>query len=272
MKTLAHSFLRRLLTMMTGTSKNQRVIIFGVRRSGNHALTNWLTNAAEECESTLTPQPSTLSLAHCFLSPSGKVVHLNELNELDFRSTWKLFKEARKWTRKCSILIISFEDIRPSEYANFRRLSGKEIHIQRSALEVISSRYHNINQKAQKGIGWSRQTCDAYFLETLRQLHFKGDHSAAQWNYNLWLKDAKWRSNFLKQLGLSHDQMPAHSSVGGGSSFHGTSGKIESDLSSRLRKVQPSEPWKLFLENMMETETDLFSEAEKDACREFLSE
>ena len=271
MKDISHTFLRLALEIISGTRTNQRLVIFGVRRSGNHALTNWLTNAIEASDSELIPIDNTPPLSHCFKSPSGKVVHLNELNELDFRSTWKLFKQVRKWTKKCQVLILSFEDIRPSEYNNFRRLNGQEVWISRKPLEIISSRFHNINQKAQKGIGWSRQSCDAYFFDTLRELIDHPQQSALNWDYNDWLTNPSWRQQFLENVRLSHDIMPKHSAVGGGSSFHGTSGKVESDLPERLKKVEPANQWHVFLTYVLNEHKDLLSDSELKEAKDFLA-
>lgn len=211
-------------------------------------------------------------MSHCHRSPSGRVVLLNEINELDFRSTLKLLMQARKWTRHCQVLMISMEDIRPSEYDNFRRLTGREIWIRRNPLEIISSRYHNINQKANLGIGWSRQSCDQYFLNTLRELMNEKPLNGAVWHYNQWLQSPEWRSEFLSQNGFSYDEMPAHSPIGGGSSFHGTSGKIESKIGTRLEKVRPSHEWRAFLNNLIEESDDLFTHEELNAAKSFLKE
>ena len=272
MQLLFHSLLRGLLSIISGTRKEDRIVIFGVRRSGNHALTNWLANAVEESHSTLLPLDSTPPLSHCFVNEDGSVVHFNELNELSFRASCILFLKCRKVTKKSSKLLISFEDIRPSQYANFRRLSGKEIVITRDALEVISSRFHNINQKAQHGIGWSRQSCDDYFMRTLQELHENQDLHSIQWHYNKWLNDSLWRKTFLSELGLDVDIMPVHSSVGGGSSFHGTTGKLETDLNERMSKVQPQLAWVAFLKQCIAEYPQIFTPLETEAAQQFISE
>lgn len=273
MKSAGHALLRLALTLITGTKKKQRLIVFGVRRSGNHAFTNWLANAVEEAEAELTALGDHPPLSHAFSSPNGAVIHLNEINELDVKSTFRLALQARSLTRKCQWLIISFEDVRPSAYPNFRRLPGREIHIWRGALEIISSRYHNLHKKANSGIGWSRQSCDAYFLDTLREFQRASPRQGLQvWNYNLWLNSAEYRRSFLQELGLTHDQVPKHSDVGGGSSFHGTSGHLEADLGLRLRKVKPQGPWVNFLTNLMASHTDLFTKQETAAGKDFIQD
>ena len=200
------------------------------------------------------------------------MVHLNELNELDIRTVIKLFRIARPYSRKCDTLVLSFEDVRPSEYPNFRRLTGQEIRIQRASLEVISSRFHNLNKKANLGIGWSRQSCDAYFMETLQEMKEPPDSSDLCWSYNEWLHSPTYRAEFLEELGLTFDEMPPHSSVGGGSSFHGTSGRIESDLEDRLLKVSPQKEWRAFLSKTLQEHPELFSEQEKAIAAAYLSD
>ncbi len=271
MKSVGHALLRFVLQLLSGTNTSQRIVLFGVRRSGNHALTNWLTNAVEKEQSDLTPLGERPPLSHAFCSPSGNVIHLNELNELDFRSTFKLFFQARKKTRKCKVLLLSFEDIRPSEYPNFRRLSAKEVHIQRNALEVISSRYHNLHRKANNGIGWSRQSCDDYFLDTLREFQRQSaSTNTLTWEYNRWLDSPEYRKSFLQKLDLSFDLIPRHSGVGGGSSFHGTSGRIESKLDARLQKVEPQTHWVSFLIGLLKNHPDLFSDKERQTGQAFI--
>lgn len=272
MKLFTHFALRLLLGILTGTSTKQRIIILGVRRSGNHALTSWLTNAQDEGPSELIPQGPKPPLSHCHKSPSGTVVLLNEINELDFRSTLNLFLKARKWTKRCQLLMVSLEDVRPSEYFNFRRLKGTEIWIRRSPLEIISSRYHNINKKANQGIGWSRQSCDEYFIQTLMEYNTGGPDRGLTWNYNAWLESSAWRKAFLKKINLTCDEMPGHSAIGGGSSFHGTSGKVESDMQQRLTRVSPAAPWKSFLSDLATAAPSLFNPEETEAIRFFLDE
>lgn len=270
MRIIVHRVLRFLLSIVTGTSSRNRFVIFGVRRSGNHALTNWLTNAIEESNSTLTAIGHTPPLSHCFVSNTGSVVHFNELNELSVQASFSLFLQSRKLTRKCKYLLISFEDVRPSEYENFRRLKGTEVYISRNSLEVISSRFHNINKKAQKGIGWSRQTCDDYFMQTQFEFLNRRRSDQLNWDYNLWLTDEDWRRKFLERIGLKKDLKPDHSGVGGGSSFHGTSGEIETNLTQRMTKVQPQNAWTSFLDNLLKEHPTLFNTEELRIAEEFL--
>lgn len=269
MQFLFHSLLRAIVSIISGTKKQDRLIIFGVRRSGNHALTNWLANAIENEPTTLSPIGKSSPLSHCHVNTSGSIVHLNELNELSLRATLFLFIKCRRFTKRANRLILSFEDVRPSEYLNFRRLQGNEIMITRSSLEIISSRFHNINQKAQQGIGWSRQSCDSYFMQTLEEYLAYRTSSELNWHYNDWLDKSEWRIEFLKKIGLDSDLMPQHSAIGGGSSFHGTSGKIESNMEQRMQKVNPQGPWLTFLMKTIHEYPELFTLEETEVAQKF---
>ena len=90
------------------------------------------------------------------------------------------------------------------------------------------------------------------------------------WHYNKWLSDPPYRREFLDEIKLNHDEIPQHSGVGGGSSFHGTSGSLENNLSQRLMKVEPQKPWNSFLTNVLDDYPEIFTSDEISVAYQFL--
>ena len=92
---------------------------------------------------------------------------------------------------------------------------------------------------------------DAFFATLAAFCTSTVDNSALAWHFEQWKSSESYRIDFLTKLGLSVDEMPPVSNIGGGSSFTGTEATtIEAD--SRLQRVQPQAPWREFLKRVLE--------------------
>ena len=93
---------------------------------------------------------------------------------------------------------------------------------------------------------------DAFFVTLAAFCNSTVDNNALAWHFEQWKSSESYRLDFLTALGLSVDEMPPVSNIGGGSSFTGTEATtIEAD--SRLQRVQPQAPWREFLESILES-------------------
>lgn len=244
---LAQSILKVAFRSLVG--RKERVMnVWGMRRSGNHACIHWLANAlagkAIEWQE--------LEGHHFMASNDGQIAFINESNMLATRPFFWGLMDNLSSIRKAKYLIVSFEDLHPSSYQNWRSIGQTNIIIRRKSLDIIASRFHNLNKRAQKGIGWERQSMDDAFFATLAAFcNSTIDNNALVWHFEQWKSSESYRLDFLTRLGLSVDEIPPVSNIGGGSSFTGTEATtIEAD--SRLQRVQPQAPWHEFLKRVLE--------------------
>ena len=245
---LAQSILKVAFRSLIG--RKERVLnIWGLRRSGNHACIHWLANAL--AGKAITWQE--LKGHHFMASNDGQIAFINESNLLATRPFFRGLMDNLRAIRNATHLIVSFEDLHPSTYQNWRSIGRINIIIRRNSLDIIASRFHNLNKRAQKGIGWERQSMDDAFFETLATFcNSTVENHVLAWHFEQWKSSESYRLDFLTELGLSIDEMPPVSNIGGGSSFTGTEATIiEAD--SRLKRVQPQAPWRAFLESILES-------------------
>lgn len=244
----AQSILKIVFRSLVG--RKERVLnVWGLRRSGNHACIHWLANALagkaidwQELEG-----------HHFMASNDGQIAFINESNLLAMRPFFLGLMDNLGAIRKAKHLIVSFEDLHPVTYHNWRSIGRTNIIIRRKSLDIIASRFHNLNKRAQKGIGWERQSMDDAFFATLATFcNSTVENNVLAWHFEQWKSSEFYRLDFLTALGLSIDEMPPVSHIGGGSSFTGTEATtIEAD--SRLQRVQPQAPWRKFLESILKS-------------------
>lgn len=246
---------------------NQKEIrVIGLRRSGNHAIINWITKQV-----------------------SGSVVHLNNLRpeENPYQAYWKAFNgrinASERWRadelRQNSLyqgrhgyellkqevkgkfipkdcLIMSYEDSSLSRVASKRserthdRHFGKsaerlDVLILRDPFNLIASRIRSdkfevrgINRKGMIGL-WID-----YAKEYLNETNYL-DQKKILVNYNAWFLDREYRQKLSKQLGLPFsdsglDEVPG---FGKGSSFDSVS------LHGQAQKMGVLERWKGYANN-----------------------
>ncbi|GAA5520556.1 hypothetical protein LQ318_02410 [Aliifodinibius salicampi] len=210
--------------------------VIGMRRSGNHAFINWLTNALEEQYASLKPKIDNL-----YITSTGKTVFLDEVNIKSGKRFLSVLWNNRELIKNCQYLIISAEDCGPN-YNNFRIPKWNEaIYIKRSVLNVVASRLRYLQKKASEGIGYSEHNVDVSFFETLLEWHSIPENFKV-WEYEKWIVSKEYRLNFLQQLELKVDIIPTMSSQGGGSSFSGQEKPSTVEALSRYEQVNFSPP------------------------------
>ncbi|MCZ6672887.1 MAG: hypothetical protein O7C75_08105 [Verrucomicrobia bacterium] len=208
--------------------------ICGMRRSGNHAFVDWLTNAIEARKVTYKIEKEFYPFR---ISDSGDTVFLNEVNMISGKEYLKILMKRFRRIRACKTVIISAEDVAPN-YNNFRIPNPVySIYVERSLLNLIASRLHNLKRYAADGIGWSRQNVDLIFFNRIKSWR---DPSGFQvWKYDEWLKSPSYRKEFLKSLDLEHDLVPGLSTDGGGSSItEKTKTPVPKEAMTRYNQVE----------------------------------
>lgn len=239
-------------------SRAQRVFyVYGMRRSGNHACIGWLTNALEGGEVELLENERINNFNY---SVSGKTCFINDVGTMDgHRFILALWRD-RKTIRQARFIIISSED-EDSRYRNQWRIPrrSESILVRRNTLNLMASRFQNLNRRAQEGIGASMQSMKREFFATLKD-HINNPRGSV-WQFERWCDDEAWRKNFLAELELSHDIAPPM--VGLGSSFGNRLAQpSSSQLNERFMSVEPRAPWFEFVRCVASEFPDVLSAEE----------
>jgi hypothetical protein len=245
------------------TARAQRVFyVYGMRRSGNHACVGWLVNALEGAEVPLIESDRINNLNY---SQSGQTCFINDVSTMGSRRFIGSLLRERKRIRRARFVIISSED-EDSTYRRQWRIPARSepILVRRQTLNLMASRYQNLNRRAQEGIGASMQSMRARFFATL------SDHihhpQGLVWQFERWSSDASWRKEFLQKLGLEHDIAPPM--VGLGSSFGNRHAQPTADqMNERFLSVEPRAPWIAFVNRVASEFPDVLSPDELAAVR-----
>lgn len=212
--------------------------VYGMRRSGNHACIGWLVNALEGNEVKLVESRQVNNFNY---SDSGYTCFINDVSTMNGRRFVKSVFQDMKRIRNAQFIIISSED-EDATYRQHWRIPGRSetILVRRNTLNLIASRYQNLNRRAQEGIGASMQSMGRKFFATLNE-HINSPQGLV-WQFEQWCDDELWRKNFLEQLGLNHDITPPM--VGLGSSFGNRLEQPSTDqMNERFKSVEPRQPW-----------------------------
>lgn len=231
--------------------------VYGMRRAGNHACVGWLINALEGDAVTLIENPRIRNFNR---SSSGKTFFINDVSTLDTRSYLKNLYRELKPVRQARFIIISAEDV-DATYADSWRIPrrGETIFVRRSTLNLVASRFQNLNRRAREGLGARMQSMGPKFFATLKANLASSGGSI--WDFEHWHDDEPWRRRFLAGLRLEHDILPPM--VGLGSSFTNSRALPTADLlRKRFMMVEPHDAWVPFIRKTASEFPDVFSDEE----------
>lgn len=231
--------------------------VHGMRRAGNHACVGWLTNALEGDTVTLIESPLIKNFNY---SSSGKTFFINDVSTLDNRSYLKHLYRDLKLVRQARFIIISAEDVDATYGGSWRIPRRNEtILVRRSTLNLVASRFQNLNRRAREGLGARMQSMGPRFFATLKANLASSRGSI--WDFERWHDDEPWRRRFLAGLRLEHDILPPM--VGLGSSFTNSRALPTVDLlSRRFMMVEPRDAWVSFIGKAASEFPDVFSAEE----------
>lgn len=224
---------------------HKEIRVIGLKRSGNHAIINWISKQHGE-----------------------NVTHLNDLQVkanpyrslYEYHRTEKLRQEALGNFTEKELLIYSYEDqllediVHPSFENKHDLYLGKsakryDVLILRDPFNCFASRvkmYINLNQDKKKEILITNESVKLWLnhaKEFLGETQFLNNKICV--NYNLWCADIDYRRKLAEELGLEFTDAEFEQvrSYGGGSSFEGM------NLSGQASKMKLTERWKLMLDN-----------------------
>jgi hypothetical protein len=257
-KTLVHRMhkLARKVNAMVITPAPERLLVLrGLRRSGNHAVSNVLRSCAEVCfrNNIVQAGPNLLPDRE---SPGSQVF--------------------LKWCKRAGVnrrnLLVSLED-HPLRFEPFRdvRVPRTDIIVIRDPYNLLASRLMKAMSVDQPGL-YPRE--NNVYLQRITMLWKEyareclGDShglEAAYVYFNAWVRSAEYRKSVIRELGLEACNGDAHqqvSVVGGGSSFDGVEydGSAASmDVGSRWERL-PEDVKKIAHEAVRDDELCILAE------------
>jgi hypothetical protein len=223
-----------------------RVQVVAMRRSGHHAIVNWLISAYESSAVEWSP-----NARRTFISATGHTAFINDLTGSRRNLVHYEIMQRAAAVRSSQRLIVNLEDIsiaQLSQQAFALRSPDVKLYVRRPLLDLAASRL-----KAHRTWGEGSEEnapVNRWLLDTL----LVNESLLNDWlviDYDRWLTNSDGhRREVLSTLGLSADHMPSVSPFGGGSSFTGVDRvPTPRELTSRYRQVDwPAETVELLLE------------------------
>lgn len=239
--------------------------VYGMRRSGNHACVGWLVNALEGKPVQLVEE---LQAPNFNWSTSGSSLFVNDISTIHGSKCLRWLYRHRRRIRRARFVVISAEDEGGTYTDDWRIPAGSEaIQVQHGTLNLMASRFQNLNRRAQEGLGAHMQSMKGRFFATLEATvaHPRG----ARWELERWHDDAEWRRAFLARIGLDQDILPPM--VGLGSSFsYCRSLPTGSQMKQRFEMVEPWSAWVAFVQRAASEYPGVFTAAEHDSIAELV--
>ena len=189
--------------------------IWGIQRSGNHAILNWLIE-------NLCDNSERHSILDEFCFHTDNLLFLNAVvynNELNFP-----FDDLRKYLKlKCKYVLLSYED---SNFDKSLGLPCKKFIVMRNLENLVASRMHVV------GSEWLVD--DDFFNRW--EMHARSD--IPKIHYDKWLVDKRYRDSIAQMFNTKNkDITNIISSAGFGSSFIGQRLDSPENLLSRHRQI-----------------------------------
>jgi len=252
---------------------------FGMRRSGNHAIADWILRNA--------PGGHSVFLNNCKpgKSPldSFASIEVDGEKQAVRRARGNLVGETAR-LGDGALLLVSYEDVSPADFGPKRQLSGNfdaglfscDLLIYRSFLNWSAS----LMKKLQSNPGYGPMRRVAILLNTAdryaRMLELVGKapgDGMVPICYDRWFVDGAYREGVLGQLGLpvTDNAIGGVQSYGGGSSFQKDAAAPEDlQTSERWRQMAEDADFRAFL-SIAAREVDLMAQVEahfpEDAAR-----
>jgi hypothetical protein len=231
-------FLRLRRTIERLPADVKVLVIVGMKRSGHHAVVQWVVNGLSGSHTPLTDDNSS-TLSHVHISTDESIVWINNIPKQRAAPDFSRMYDKRGIIRSCKVLLISYEDLPASEAITtwaLHRSPDQCIYVNRNLANLVSSRVHRLVLRARAGIN-SPGPCDQRFFDVVAM---NNDLSTNRWitvDFDAWaIGNSSYRTQLMAQLGLIADISAPVTSFGGGSSFSGHSTTPSgSDLTTRWR-------------------------------------
>lgn len=196
--------------------------VTGLRRSGNHAVIEWIKNGYDDASTPI--EYGTVGSPLVGTSKTRKVVHLNCVNHKSRTRVARALLECRKHLKgNVDVVIVSTEDCAPHVKRWWLSIADYEVYVIRNLLNVVASRLKRLKERALEGR--SAKACALYknFFEHWNQFRLiEGEGGSRALRYERWLTERAYREDVAESINLPRSIVPDYySSQGHGSSFVG---------------------------------------------------
>jgi hypothetical protein len=198
---------------------------YGLRRSGNHAILEWLIQNMGGPGTRNVVKPK--RVIQC-----GDSAYLNECNT--YGSHAEVNRDISFCQSAFNNLIVAYEDV-PTSYSLTNTHDSQKIVILRDIFNLFSSRYKKV--VSQSGIDYykSAMPIDEVVVNKWKQ-HANSD--AIIIIFEKWIESKDYRDSICERLGIpNHDITDTMTNFGGGSSFTGQKKPTIEELKSRSKIV-----------------------------------
>lgn len=188
------------------------VKVAGARRSGHHALLEWMANGLE-----VQPVHWRDLYPYIRLSQSGRTLHINDANHHSTANIARVLWRRRRHLDQVENLIVSYEDCDLSSTEVDLIVPGPATHnvyVRRSTLNLVASRLR-YGSADRGGSEWT--PVDEELLLQLRA-NTATPHGWTAVNFDAWTTP-EHRTQLATIINLRADIAPGMSSFGGGSSY-----------------------------------------------------
>lgn len=233
-----------------GLVPGQALRMFGMRRSGNHAIANWLQRNA--------PSGHSVFLNNC----KPNTDPFKSFRSIEVDGTLVSHRKARKdlasvagRAEEGALLLISYEDVTPAMFAPLRAVSGPfdetlltgDVLIYRSFLNWVAS----LLKKMQGNDSYSLLRRNAILLQAidyygllLRQVEEADELGFTCICYDDWVRSERYRAMILGQLELPvrDNSLGPVQRYGGGSSFQKQANSADELETSRRWQKMAEDP------------------------------
>ena len=199
---------------------------YGLRRSGNHAILEWLIQNMGGPENRNIIRKR--RIIQC-----GRAVYINEAN------TYPSHKDIELDTSFCrsafDSVIVTYEDV-PTTYSLINTENTIKIVILRDIFNLFSSRYKYTNKHPEELARYSMvMRIDEKAIEVWKE-HANSD--ALIILFEKWIESKEYRDSICEKLGIpNHDIIDTMTEFGNGSSFTGQKKPTVEELKSRSKMV-----------------------------------
>lgn len=203
---------------------------YGLRRSGNHAILEWLIqNIGGPANRNIIKETR---IIQC-----GRAVYMNEINT--YPSHDELDLDCRFCKSAFENLIVSYEDV-PTDYTLLNAGNTQQIVILRDIFNLFASRYKQAQKfPGNKHIQNNVLRLDEKAIEVWKQ---HANSNALIIIFERWIESKEYRDSICEQLGIkNHDITDTMTEFGGGSSFTGRKKPTVDELKSRAKMVNLSQ-------------------------------
>ena len=213
--------------LTSSVSAKNAISFYGMRRSGNHAVAEWLLRCLSQCDERVNVQLKLVAY--------GNSCYVNAINQ--YSSSMELRADLQFVALTYENILITHEDV--STCFSTKYTHGlKKIVVIRDIRDLVASRLKSMSKALKKNQHYF-QIDDKFFSRWLEHASAQAKNKIVLIKFEEWVSSAEYQEQICDELGVKNFRCPSTvTNHGGGSSFSGKE-KVptSSELSSRRHQI-----------------------------------